>query len=54
MDSLESLIAHHESVLAVLKQAKADIAGKADAVASKEELRRLLLQIDGMIAEDDL
>ena len=54
MSTLEELIAHHESVLSVLKQAQADIAANAGAAASKEQLRNLLLKIDGMIPENEI
>ena len=54
MNSLDELIAHHESVLSVLKQAQADIAANAGAAASKEQLRNLLLKIDGMIPENEI
>ena len=54
MSTLEELIAHYESTLAVLKKAQADIAANAGAAASKEQLRNLLLKIDGMIPENEI
>ena len=54
MNSLAEVIAHYESTLAVLKKAQADINANADAIQSKEQLRNLLLKIDGLIPENEI